>query len=290
MTAGRGLSCNGEDPLGLEAGRFCSRSVAVADGVSLRVFDWSPAQGSRATIVFVAGMVTVIGSWLPVLRELAVTRRVVYIETREKASAEIRRNLMQTRTFTLPEMGRDVVEVCRALAVDQHRAVLVGSSLGANAILESLKQGLECDAAFLIGPNAEFFIPWWGHCLIRFPTWAYRALLPPVIWYLRHFRLDPRSEPEQAARYERALAEACPRRLKLTLQGLAGYHVLDGLGSVASRVGVAYSRSDVLHGEASIHRLVAALAGGVAIACVSNAAMHSPAVVDDLERFVKGAS
>ena len=187
-------------------------------------------------------------------------------------------------------MGRDIEAVIRELGVDGERAVVVGSSLGANAILEALKQGFDCEAAFLIGPNAEFFIPWWGHGLIRFPSWAYGVVLRPVVWYLRRFRLDPEREPEQAARYERALAEAHPGRLKLTLRGLAGHRVLEGLESVRVRVGLAFAGSDALHGEQSVRRLEKALPGGVAIVCSSNAAMHSTAVLSELDEFMKGTS
>ncbi len=275
------------DLLGLEGVDCAAHTVEVSEGVSLRVFEWRPPSVEGSPVVFVAGLITVVDSWVPVLRELAATRRVVYVETREKSSASIDRRLMIPGTFSLVEMGKDIEVVGRELALECDHAVFVGSSLGANAILEALKQGLECKAAFLIGPNAEFFIPWWGHFLIRFPAWAYRAVLPAVLWYLRHFRLDPNREPEQAARYERSLAEAHAGRLKLTLRGLAGYRALEGLDSVGAKIGVAFAGSDALHGEQGTRRLVAALAGGVAIVCASNAAMHSPAIVENLNSFEK---
>ncbi len=279
-----------DDPVGLEQVGFAAHRVEVGEGVFLRVFEWNPPSSDEPPVVFVAGMITVVDSWVPVLRELAATRRVIYVETREKSSAEIDRGLMRTTTFALGEMGKDIVAVCRRLGVDGGRAVVVGSSLGANAILEALKQGLDCEAALLIGPNAEFFIPWWGHCLIRFPSWAYGVVLGPVVWYLRRFRLDPEREPEQAARYERALAEAHPGRLKLTLRGLAGHRVLEGLESVSIRVGLAFAGSDALHGELNVRRLAKVLPCGVAVVCSSNAAMHSPAILSVLDEFVKGTS
>ena len=87
------------DPLGLEQVEFTAHRVGVSDGVSLRVLEWAPPLPEGSPVVFVAGMITVVESWVPVLRELAASRRVLYVETREKSSAEIGRGLMKVSTF-----------------------------------------------------------------------------------------------------------------------------------------------------------------------------------------------
>ena len=278
------------DPLDGAGGGFREHRVEVEDGVGLRVFEWSGQDRSEAPLLLVAGWITIVDSWAPVLARLAETRRVIYLESREKHSAEIRPERMNTTGFKLERLGRDIGAVASDIGLKLKETVLVGSSLGANAILEGLKQGARCRAAFLIGPNAEFAFPLWSRFLMRLPPAAYGSLVPLVLWYLRHFRLDVKTEPEQYERYCRTAAGADFERLKLSALALEGYQVIEGFENILDPVGVAFASSDRLHGEANARRLADALPRGTALACPSNAFLHRPDVVDEIDRYVKVVS
>lgn len=271
-------------------GDFREHRVEVEDGFDLRVFDWSGVRQDLPPLVLVAGWITIVDSWVPVLARLAQNRRVIYIESREKQSANIRADKMDRNLFSVGHLGRDIVIVAEAVGLKFEETVLVGSSLGANAILEALKQGHRCRAAFLIGPNAEFSFPLWVRPVMRLPSAAYRSLVPFILWYLRRFRLDVRAEPQQYERYRKSVEKTDFERLKLSALALEGYRVIQGFSAILDPVGVAFASSDRLHGEANARKLAEALPRGSALPCPSNAYLHRPEVVEELDRFVEKTS
>ncbi len=278
------------DPLNGAGGRFREHRIEVEDGVDLRAFEWSGKGSKNPPLLLVAGWITIVDSWAPVLARMAQTRRVIYLESREKASAGIRPEAMRKGSFRVECLGRDIATVAEGVGLNLEDAVLVGSSLGANAIFEALKQGARCRAAFLIGPNAEFAFPLWSRFLMRLPPAAFGPLVPIVLWYLRHFRLDVRSEPEQYERYCRTAAGADFERLKMSALALEGYRVIEDFEKIIDPVSVAFASSDRLHGEANARLLAEALPRGMALACPSNAFLHRPDVVDEIDRYVRTVS
>ena len=79
-----------EDPLALSGAQFRQRRITVEDGVGLRLFEWRPESDHGADpIFFVAGWISLVTGWIPLLEELVQTRAVYYLETREKESAEV---------------------------------------------------------------------------------------------------------------------------------------------------------------------------------------------------------
>lgn len=160
--------------------------------------------------------------------------------------------------------------------------------MGSNAILEALKGSrLPARAAFLVGPNAEFYFPLWGKVAVRVvPAWLIERLKGFVIWYLRRFRVDAESDPEQMARYIRTVKAADSLRLKLSARAVQGYSVLPGLETITAPVAVAFADSDILHNEREVRRIVDAMPRGTAVSCPTNTYMHEADVARDLENFL----
>ncbi len=271
-----------------EAARWRERWLSVDEGVELRVLEWSEAGcDGRRPVIFVAGWVSVMEGWTSVLERLGQVRPVVYVETREKRSARLGRRRLRPDEFTVPRLAMDLVHVADGLDIDCSRAIWFGSSMGANAILEALKGGrLPARGAFLVGPNAGFAIPWWGRPLLWSPSGLYHVIKYFVIWYLRHFRVDERAEPEQMLRYERTLLAADPLRLKLSARAVARFDARPGLETISTPVTIAYASTDRLHGENDVDTIVAAVSTARALRCPSNGYMHDPRIVDDLEAFI----
>jgi pimeloyl-ACP methyl ester carboxylesterase len=215
---------------------------------------------------------------------------VYYLETREKRSAEIDPHLMRPESFSILRLADDLITVAEKLGLDGGNAVLFGSSMGSNAILEALKfDRLRARAAFLVGPNAEFSFPWWGPAAVKIlPPVVIQGLKKFVIWYLRRFRVNARDDPEQMARYVRTIGEADAKRLKLSALAVLGYSVMPGLETISSPVAVACAASDSLHGEDEVRRIVDAIPHGSMVRCPSNTYMHAAAVAKDLDRFLVG--
>lgn len=268
---------------------YSERWIAVQDGVELKVRVWRPDDTDQPPLYFVAGWVSVVEGWRPLLEVLVRRRPVIYIETREKRSARIDRRRMRVESFTVQRLAEDLCEVARVLEVDCSSAIWFGSSMGSTALLEALKGArLPARAAFLIGPNATFNFPWWSLPLLRVPAASYSVAKHLVIWYLRHFRVDARREPDQMRRYERTLNAAEPVRLKLSARAVIGYTLWPGLETVKAPVAIAYASSDVLHAESEAKSIVATLPAGMAVECPSNTYMHRAEVARDIEEFFAG--
>lgn len=276
------------NPVPVAGVQFNERRLTVEEGVSLRLYEWRPeSDGGADPIFFVAGWISLVTGWVPLLEKLVRTRPVYYLETREKESAKISPKLMRPASFLVPRLAKDLIEVSNLLRLDRDRTVLFGSSMGSNAILEALKgDRLKAKAAFVVGPNAEFHFPWWGRPLVHLPPFVYSAAKPFVLWYLRTFRVNTREDPEQMARYVRTVRAADPERIMLSAQAVIDYDAMPGLDTISSPVAVAYAANDTLHGEEEVQRIVDAMPQGVAVKCPSNTYMHTAEVVSDLDRFL----
>ena len=271
---------------------FNERHLTLEEGVRLRLYEWRPVNDDGADpIFFVAGWISLVTGWVPLLEKLVQSRPVFYLETREKESAEIPAELMRPSSFSVSRLAEDLVEVSNQLDLDRDRAVLFGSSMGSNAILEALKgDRLKAKGAFVVGPNAEFHFPWWGRPLVHLPSCVYSAAKPFVLWYLRTFRVNVREDPEQMARYVRTVRAADPKRIMLSARAVIDYDAMPGLDTISSPVAVAYAANDTLHGAEEVQRIVDAMPRGVAVKCPSNTYMHTAEVVTDLDRFISGST
>jgi pimeloyl-ACP methyl ester carboxylesterase len=270
--------------------KFSEHRLTVAPGVRLRLLRWVPERENGASpILFVAGWISLVAGWKPLLEVLVRRHPIYYLETREKGTAEIDEQLMCPASFSIPTLADDLVEVAGQLDLNNGRTVLFGSSMGSNAILEALKGGrLQARCAFLVGPNAEFMFPAWGRLAVRIvPAWLIERLKGFVLWYLRRFRVNERSDPEQMQRYVRTIRAADARRLKLSARAVLDYSALPGLDTITAPVAVAYAECDTLHGEAEQQRIVDAISRGTAVVCPSNTYMHTAAVAEDLDAYLK---
>ena len=276
------------NPVPVPGVQFKERRLTVEQGVSLKLYEWLPEMnGGADPILFVAGWISLVTGWVPLLEKLVQTRPIFYLETREKESADIAPDLMRPESFSVARLAEDLVEVSNQLELEGDRTILFGSSMGSNAILEALKdEQLKAKAAFVVGPNIEFHFPWWGRPLVHLPPWVYSAAKPFVLWYLRSFRVNVREDPEQMARYVRTIRAADPERIMLSAQAVLDYEAMPGLDTILTPVAVAYAANDTLHGEDEVARIVEAMPRGVTVSCPSNTYMHTADVAVDLDRFI----
>lgn len=279
------------DPIRHPGAEFSVRMVPVESDVALRVLQFRPLGDCTADpLVFVPGFASAIYGWIDFLREMVPLRPVYYIESREKTSARIGRKSLSPADFRVERMATDLVEACRGLGLDGPGKIVAGSSLGATALIEALKQGrLRAKAGFMIGPNADFKAPVFIKALLLLPAGTYHLVKHVVLWYLKNFRIDAAREPEQLQRYRDTLLTADPHRLKRTAQSAIGYTIWQDLETVAIPVAITLASTDKLHAEEKIRRLTSALPGATIIPCESNLYMHSAALAGDFERFLSGA-
>lgn len=278
------------DPVALPDSIYETLSVCVQVGVHLRVMTWRPKKPvSEDPIIFVAGWVSAVSGWVPLLKVMAARRPVYYIETREKRSALFETKKLTPEDFSIARMAEDLISVCRQLKITSPRATVIGSSLGATTLLEALKGArLTAGTAFLIAPNSEFKAPWYLQWLLFLPAFLYHGIKYFVLWYIKTFKVDVKNEPEQMMRYNETLRVAHPQRIKLSARAAIKqrYQVWPHLDSVQIPVALAYAPTDTLHSAANIRLMAERLPHATVIACPSNKYMHSGEVMRDIETFV----
>ncbi len=260
--------------------------IETEPGVRLRVLEWRPKKCSRPDLLLVPGWVSGIESWIDVLAAATLDRRIVYVESREKPTAQLCRRRLRCGDFGLATCGRDLAHVAGQYGLEPRKTVAFGSSMGATAILEAMKnEKLKVAGAFLIGPNARFRIPWWGRPLFHLPSPLYKTARHFAIWYIERFRVDAGREPEQMARYRKAIMAAEPRRLKLSARAVASYALWPDLTTIRRPVAIAWAPSDTLHHEGDILRLLEELPFAHPVQCSSNRFMHTRQILTHLKRF-----
>lgn len=266
-------------------------SVVTQEDVHLRIMTWRPNQPTcEDPLIFVAGWVSTVSGWAPLLKVMASRRPVYYIETREKRSAIFEKRKLTQKDFTIEQMAQDLISVCGQLGIASPRATIIGSSLGATAALEALKRGrLSAGAAFLIGPNSEFNAPWYLRWMLFLPAFCYHGIKYFILWYLKTFKVDTKREPEQMMRYNETLRAAHPQRIKLSAKAAiqTRYQIWPDLESVHIPVALAYAPTDMLHSIDNIRRMAHTLPRATLIACPSNKYMHSPEMMHDIDAFIR---
>lgn len=278
-----------ENPLPLKNVTFQSGYIEVEEQVSLRYFQWIPDDNKeKEPILFIAGFVSVIQGWLPVLEELIKHRPVFYLESREKGSANISKAALTPADFSIPKMAMDIVVAASKLNIAGDTLIVSGSSLGGTSLLEALKKSrLVAAGAFLIGPNAEFKGPWIVRSLTYLPAWLYHIVKYFILWYLKTFRVDAEKEPEQMKRYRDTLLTAHPLRLKLSARYAMDFEIWPEIETITRPCAIAYAPSDTLHSDANIHKMHETIPDSRLVTCPSNKYMHDARIVPDIESFIR---
>lgn len=279
------------------------RQLTLSDGVRLKLIDFIPTAANSSVnplnplnpsnpsnpmdskdtrpLLFVAGWISLIDGWKDFLPVFTANRRVVYVETREKQSAELPSDRPATKQpairFDMDRMVQDLQEVVADQGWEEQDYDLVGSSLGATAIAEYLAETnpavIKPHRAALIAPNADFPFPKWSLPIMRYAPLGLWAVLKPVAkWYLRNFRVE---EPEQAAKYEKTLDSADIHRLKRNAITLIDYKIWPKLPLVTTPTLVIGASADKLHGLENIQRMGQEIPNGTTETLSSNKATHS---------------
>ncbi len=264
--------------------------VTVDDAVRLKVmvFRQTAAQ-DKSPVLFVAGWVSAFSGWASFIRALAHERDVYYLETREKSSALIDEKAPLTDDdFSIFQIAKDIIKVCEHFKINNPQTLACGSSLGATSLLEALKNGkLKVGGAFLVGPNSEFtasrFLLWILYLHVSF----YKPFTYFLVWYLRHFRVDAKTEPEQLKRYKAMLNDVEPKRLKHSARSviLGEYRVWNDLETIQIPVAVAYAPTDKLHNLNNLLTIAQRLPHGKLTPCPSNLYMHTEKLLVDINAF-----
>lgn len=154
------------------------RLVTLSDGGRVRVVERGPADAPA--VVFVHGWCCSAFTWRHVLASVAAEgRRAVAIDLRGHGRSD---KPLDPALYTLPALGRHLIDVLDALAVE--RAVLVGHSMGgAVAVRATLDAPSRVGGLVLVAPVAFGAVP-----LMRLVRWLTPRAVEPAMARLSRAR------------------------------------------------------------------------------------------------------
>ena len=259
-----------------------SRMVEVEDGWRLRVITCKPlAKQNNPPVVMVPGWNSVLEGWREIIEAWAPSRMIIYIETREKGSAESTRESSRS-TMSIGQSVQDLKTLASKLPEMSSECDFFASSLGATVLLEALAIGaLNARSASLLAPNISFDFPLWSRPLIAMPSFLYPPLIRAAILYL-NLRLK---DDGQKIRYRRTLLASNVKRLRLSALSNGSYKMSVDLTRINSRIALITAESDTLHAGSAVGFLAEKLPNATTIEVPSNQFAHDREIIPILEAF-----
>ncbi len=260
--------------------------IEVEPEVSIRAIFWKP-EGDfdpvGGPVVMVPGWGSLFEGWRPLVSEWVRHRQLIYIETREKASARISRKLSKA-DFLLHKHSEDISTVLETLGVSQSEVDWFSSSLGSTVLIDAYQRGfLGGRSSILLAPNPDFEFPLWAKAIIYapLPMFVYRKMVGFVAWVV-----DRRTKEEgQRIRYRRSLlAQNVPRMVR-SARCMGRYNLPADLSSIAIPCGVMTAKSDTLHDFDKVQRVVDSIPNCRLIEVPSNQYAHEAGVLKEIGEF-----
>lgn len=261
------------------------KTVELSPAVRLRSVVFTPPQKTNnPPVVFVPGWISVMAGWHDVLIDMSKDYEIYYLETREKKSSQ----LGAAEKFSVEAIGNDITRYVELLGLQEDNFILFGSSLGATAILDCVRN-LETKpkCLVLVGPNAVIRVPRFGIALVHlvYPP-LYSVVKPFVKWYLRHFRLDVSSDPAQFAKYCTALDNADPAKLKQAVIPLSKYSLWEFLPDIKIPTLIFSASKDIMHEPENLRQMNEILPHSTLIDLETNRGTHSSLMVTEMRKYL----
>ena len=257
--------------------------IRVSNSVSLRVFVWEPVnQSSKVPILMVPGWGSVFEGWRPLVTEWVQNRKIIYVETREKASA-IFDEKMNQKDFHIDSFTDDIREIIQSLNLDGNYH-LFSSSLGSTILIHGLQERkISAKSSIFLAPNQNIRFPLWARLLIKLPLpkFTLKWLIKLAIW-----AVERKVEEEgQKIRYRRTLLSQNYERIRFSARYLIGYSLPESLSNIEIPCAILTAESDKLHGTNDVEFISREIPNMKIISIPSNQYAHQPEVLNEIESF-----
>ena len=265
--------------------KYSHRYISGEKGVKLFLIHFKPKIKSNfPPVIFIPGWGSIIDSWEVVLKEMTKDFEVYYLETREKSSSIH----ITEQPLTIKSLGDDFPYVLSELNLINKSYILLGSSLGATVILDSIsKNKVNPTLSILIGPNAEFNIPSLWLMIARLTPPLFFYILRPIIkWYMKKKYLDMNSDPKQYYKYAKSLDQASPSRLRRSALNFSSYKIWDQLNKINQKVLILAGSKDIMHDYKNTLRISEKLSNSELIDMETNNKTHSKEMVSKIRKFI----
>ena len=257
--------------------------IRVSNSVSLRIFIWQPVnQSSKVPILMVPGWGSVFEGWRPLVTEWVQNRKIIYVETREKASAVFDKKMNQ-KDFHIDNFTDDIREIIQSLNLDGNYH-LFSSSLGSTILIHGLQERkISAKSSIFLAPNQNIRFPLWARLLIKLPLpkFTLKWLIKLAIW-----AVERKVEEEgQKIRYRRTLLSQNYERIRFSARYLMGYSLPESLSNIEIPCAILTAESDKLHGTNDVEFISREIPNMKIIPIPSNQYAHQPEALNEIESF-----
>ena len=257
--------------------------IRVSNSVSLRIFIWEPInQSSKVPILMVPGWGSVFEGWRPIVTEWVQNRKIIYVETREKASAIFDKKMNQ-KDFHIDNFTDDIREIIQSLNLDVNYH-LFSSSLGSTILIHGLQERkISAKSSIFLAPNQNIRFPLWARLLIKLPLpkFTLKWLIKLAIW-----AVERKVEEEgQKIRYRRTLLSQNYERIRFSARYLMGYSLPESLSNIEIPCAILTAESDKLHGTNDVEFISREIPNMKIIPIPSNQYAHQPEALNEIESF-----
>lgn len=257
--------------------------VTVSDGSQIRILTTkAPKEAHNGfTLVLVAGWNTVVPGWDGTLMEAVKDFDVVYIETREKGSSR----LVKKAKFDMGRFSSDVQEIIEHLKLNQKKMILFTSSFGTLTGIHGVAyKKYSPFLTYMVGPVHRFVMPKGSkYYMYLVPNSFLRVTRPIWKWWIRNLKSE---DPEQAAKYIRALEEADIKKWRGTGYASAWVDFIDMYENIDERVYVVGMEKDKMHAKDLSLKIHNKLKNSIYIDLETNKKTHSAEMVKVIRRHL----
>jgi len=251
------------------------------NGVSLHVTIFTPPEpGNFPPVIMVPGLLSVKDNFSNLLPGLTRYFTVYYLETREKISSIC----PEGSVFSIQNMADDLNEALTQLGLHKQKYLILGFSMGATVVMESLSAGTGLPAGIvLVGPSSSFDFPVWSLRLAKVAAPFYPVIKPLLKVYIKNFRMNHQDDPEMYSIQSRVLDSADPEKLCATIQEIASFSLWEHLPVIHCPLIIIGASKDIFHRQDDALRLSKLFRNSVYIDLETNQRSHGLEVVDILK-------
>ncbi|NHJ38906.1 MAG: hypothetical protein FK731_02655 [Asgard group archaeon] len=260
------------------------RYITVSDGSKIRIFtSKAPKENHNGfNFVLVAGWNTVIPGWDEVLLEAMKDFDIVYIETREKGSSQV----VKKARFDFDRFSSDIQEIIEELKIDQKKMILFTSSFGTiNSAHGLALKKFSPFLTYFVGPVHKLEMPKGSRIYMYLvPNFLFYATKPIWKWWLRKRKSE---DPEQAAKYIRALEEADAKKWRATAYANAWEDILDKYAMIDVRSFVVGMEKDKMHARETSILINDTMKNSTYIDLETNKKTHSAEMIEVVRQHIQ---
>ena len=255
----------------------------ASDGSEIRVLTSKPQEklSNGYTLLLLPGWNTVVPGWDKVLMEATRDFDILYLESREKGSSK----LVKKPKNNPDRLSSDIQEVLNEFKINQKKLIIFSSSFSILFAADGLaKNKFESFLTIFLGPSWRLTMPpLTRYIMFVLPSSLLGPTRPIWRWWIKRRKSE---DPEQAAKYIRALEEADAKKWGTVAKRFAFVRFRDTYEKIEDHIVVIGMEKDKMHKAQEAKDISNLLKNSTYIDMETNKKTHSVEMVEEIRRLI----